>query len=71
MLQAMFDEVTMVNGVFTQGRNQGNDHVTLFKIEYTEDGTTWKTINNDLDVEEVRAFVGFMDVCTMSTQISL
>ncbi|XP_052265211.1 venom prothrombin activator pseutarin-C non-catalytic subunit-like isoform X1 [Dreissena polymorpha] len=58
-IQAMFDEVTMVNGVFTQGRNQGNDHVTLFKIEYTEDGTTWKTINNDLDVEEI--FTGNFD----------
>jgi len=50
----MFDEVTMVNGVFTQGRNQGNDKVTMFRVLYTEDGTTWKTVNEqDTGVEQV------------------
>ncbi|XP_052806208.1 lactadherin-like [Mya arenaria] len=52
-IQVMFDDVTMVNGVFTQGRNQGTDHVTLFKVEYTEDGSTWQTVNDDIGVEKV------------------
>ena len=53
-VKAMFDEVTMVNGVFTQGRNQGNDKVTMFRVLYTEDGTTWKTVNEqDTGVEQV------------------
>jgi hypothetical protein len=50
----MFDEMTMVTGIQTQGRNQGTDHVTLYKVEYTEDGKTWHLINNDLGLEQVR-----------------
>lgn len=49
----MFPEMTMINRIQTQGRNQGADHVTLYKLEYTLDGTTWETVNNDVGVEQV------------------
>ncbi|XP_060555879.1 contactin-associated protein-like 5 [Ruditapes philippinarum] len=58
-VQAMFDEMTMVTGIQTQGRNQGTDHVTLYKVEYTEDGKTWHLINNDLGLEQI--FMGNSD----------
>lgn len=58
-VQAMFGEMTMISGLLTQGRNQGYDHVTLFKLEYTEDGTTWQTVNNDVGVEQI--FMGNQD----------
>ncbi|XP_045208429.2 neurexin-4-like [Mercenaria mercenaria] len=58
-VQAMFDEMTMITGIQTQGRNLGNDHVTLYKVEYTEDGKTWQTVNNDLGLEQI--FMGNSD----------
>lgn len=51
----MFDEVTMITGLLNQGRNQGNDYVTSYKLEYTEDGVNWQTLNNDIGVEQVRS----------------
>ena len=52
--QATFDETIMITGLMNQGRNQGNDYVTHYKVQYTEDGVTWETLNNDIGVENVR-----------------
>lgn len=52
----MFDEMTMISAIQTQGRSLGSDHVTLYKVEYTVDGKTWQTVNNDVGVEQVDGY---------------
>ena len=53
----LFDCIVQVTALLTQGRGDGQEWVTSFKVSYSKDGESWSYITTDSESDSARVCI--------------